>query len=172
VLWPRFTLLGGGAMQDAALSGAMLALGSAVCSAFAAIFIRGMTQTESTGAIVLYFALSSSVLSLLSLPFGWVMPSGWEALVLVVMGLLGGVGQILMTQAYKYAGAGTIAPFEYTSILWGVSFGYLLFGEIPTWSVVFGGLVVMAAGIFIILRERRLGLERQRQRSAMTPPPS
>jgi drug/metabolite transporter (DMT)-like permease len=170
ILWPRFTLLGGGLVQDAALFGALLALASAVCSAFAAIFIRSMTQTESTGSIVLYFALSSSMLSLLTLPLGWVVPDLEEAAILVVMGLFGGVGQILMTSAYRSADAGTIASFEYLSMLWGVSFGYLLFGEIPSPSVLVGGAIVVAAGIFIIFRERRLGLERARQRSAMSPP--
>lgn len=171
ILWPRFTLLSGGIMQDLALFGAVLSLLSAVCSAFAAIFIRNMTQTESTGTIVLYFALNSSLLALLSLPFGWVIPGPLDAAVLVATGLLGGVGQILMTSAYRNANAATIAPFEYVSMLWGVTFGYLLFGEAPTWSVVLGGAIVVAAGIFIIFRERRLGLERARQRSAMGPPP-
>lgn len=172
ILWPRFTLLSGGVVQDVALLGAMLALSSAVCSAFAAIFIRSMTQTESTGSIVIYFALSSSLLSLLSLPFGWIVPNAEEAVLLIAMGLLGGVGQILMTSAYKNADAGTIASFEYLSMLWGVSFGYLLFGEAPSSSVIVGGAIVVAAGIFIIFRERRLGLERARQRSAMGPPPT
>jgi drug/metabolite transporter (DMT)-like permease len=172
ILWPRFTLLSGGLAQDTALFGAVLALSSAVCSAFAAIFIRSMTQTESTGTIVLYFALSSSAISLISLPFGWAVPNATDAALLVTMGLLGGVGQILMTSAYRNADAGTIASFEYLSMLWGVSFGYFLFGEIPTSSVIFGGAIVVAAGIFIIFRERRLGLERARQRSAMGPPPT
>lgn len=171
ILWPRLTLLSGGIAHDVALLGAMLAFCSAISSAFAAIFIRSMTQTESTGTIVFYFALSSSLLSLASAPFGWVKPDLTEALLLVAMGLLGGVGQIMMTSAYRNAAAGTIAPFEYVSILWGVSFGYVIFGEVPTWSVLVGGAIVVAAGIFIIHRERRLGLERAPQRGAMSPPP-
>ena len=172
ILWPRFTLFSGSVAQDAALIGAMLALGSAVLSAFAAIFIRKMTQTEPTGTIVLYFAVSSSVLSLVSLPFGWVVPTPGEAGLLLLTGLLGGIGQILMTSAYRNADAGTIAPFEYVSMLWGVSLGYLVFSEVPNSSVVVGGAIVVAAGIFIIYRERQLGLERARQRSAMVPPPA
>jgi drug/metabolite transporter (DMT)-like permease len=172
ILWPRFTVLSGGTIGDAALLGAMLALASALFSAFAAIFIRSMTHTESTGTIVFYFALSSSILSLaVSLPFGWAAPSGWDAAILVLMGLLGGVGQILMTSAYRHADAGTIASFDYVSMLWGLAFGFLLFREVPTSSVIFGGAIVVAAGIFIIFRERRLGLERARQRRAMGPPP-
>jgi drug/metabolite transporter (DMT)-like permease len=72
------------------------------------------------------------------------------------------MGQILMTSAYRHAGAATIASFEYVSMIWGLTFGYLMFGEIPTAAVIVGGAIVIAAGIFIIFRERALGLERQR----------
>lgn len=173
ILWPRFTLLSGGGVADKALFGALLSLASAFLSAFAAVFVRSMTRTESTGAIVFYFSLNAAILgAVATLPFGWVVPDAHDALLLVLMGLLGGVGQILMTSAYRDADAGTIASFEYVSMLWGVGFGYLLFGEVPTSSVMTGGAIVVASGIFIIFRERRLGLERARQRKAMSPPPA
>lgn len=172
ILWPRLTLLRGGDYTDAALIGACFALMGALFSAFAGIFIRSMTQTESTGTIVFYFAVTGSVLGLMTLPFGWVVPSPGDAAVLLLCGLLGGVGQILMTSAYKYAGASTIAPFEYVSILWGLAFGYVLFSEVPHTTVFLGGAIVMGAGIVIILRERQLGIQRARQRKAMPPPPA
>jgi drug/metabolite transporter (DMT)-like permease len=106
-----------------------------------------------------------------SLPFGWVVPSGPDAAVLILTGLLGGVGQILMTSAYRNAPAATVASFEYVSMLWGVAFGYLLFNEAPTQNVVAGGAIVVAAGIVIIFRERALGLQRKRQRKATPLPP-
>jgi drug/metabolite transporter (DMT)-like permease len=56
-------------------------------------------------------------------------------------------------------------------MLWGLSFGYLVFGEVPGASVFLGGALVIAAGIFIIFRERRLGIERQREREASRVPP-
>lgn len=173
ILWPRLTLFSADAVRDTAFLGAMLALASAFFSAFAAIFIRNMTQTETTGAIVFYFAVTSSILAVVvSLPFGWAVPDGRDAILLVLMGLFGGVGQILMTSAYREADAATIASFEYVSMLWGVAFGYLLFGEAPTASVILGGAIVVGAGIFIIFRERRLGLERANQRKVTPPPPA
>jgi drug/metabolite transporter (DMT)-like permease len=172
ILWPRLTLVRSDAFADAALLGAALALLSAFFSAFAAIFVRRMTQTESTGTIVFYFALWSSVLALASLPFGWVVPGPADTALLLLTGLLGGVGQILMTSAYRAAAAATIASFDYISMLWGVALGYVFFREVPTVSVIFGGAIVIAAGIFIIFRERRLGLQRKRQRKAMPPPPA
>lgn len=169
ILWPRLTLLRSGSFEQAAVLGAILSLSSAFFSGFAGIFVRSMTLTEGTGTIVFYFSLSCTVLSLASLPFGWVAPDAREALILVVMGLFGGVGQILMTAAYREAGAATVASFEYVSMLWGIAFGYLFFSEVPTRSVLFGGAIVVAAGIFIVVRERRLGL-RKLARSVAAPP--
>jgi drug/metabolite transporter (DMT)-like permease len=162
ILWPRLTFFEGAGFEEAALIGASLALLGAISSAFAAIFIRSMTRIESTGSIVIYFAISGTLFSLLSLPFGWTVPNAHDAWLLVAIGLLGGLGQILMTSAYRYAGAATIASFEYVSMIWGLTFGYLVFGEVPTSAIIVGGAIVIAAGIFIIFRERRLGLERPR----------
>ncbi len=171
ILWPRLTVLEGVAMEDAAFLGAVLALCGAFAAAFAAIFVRSMTKTESTGSIVVYFSLSGSVLALLTLPLGWVVPEPREALLLLAVGLLGGTGQMLMTSAYRHADAATVASFEYVSMLWGLSFGYLVFGEVPSASVILGGAIVIAAGIFIIFRERSLGLQRERERKAVRPSP-
>ena len=172
ILWPRFTVFVGGDTESTAFLGTMLALFGAFAGANAAILVRTMTRTESTASIVLYFSLTATILSLVvSLPFGWVMPSASEAALLVAIGLLGGIGQILMTSSYRYADAATIASFDYVSMLWGVGLGYVLFGEVPSSSVIFGGAIVVAAGIFIIFRERRLGIERRRERrsSRITP---
>ena len=76
-----------------------------------------------------------------------------------------------MTSAYRNADAATIASFDYVSMLWGLSFSYVFFNEIPAASVLYGGAIVVAAGIFIIFRERQLGLQRKRQRKAAPPTP-
>jgi drug/metabolite transporter (DMT)-like permease len=62
-----------------------------------------------------------------------------------------------------------IAPFEYTSLLLGLIVGYLAFGDIPTVMMLIGAAIVIASGIFVILREHRLGLDRQKSRAANTP---
>ena len=79
------------------------------------------------------------------------------------------VAQILMTEAYRYAEASTVAPFEYTSMILGVAVGYLAFGEVPTIHMIIGGLIVIGAGLFIIWRERRLGIERAGVRKVAPP---
>ncbi|MFC3631164.1 DMT family transporter [Paracoccus angustae] len=149
--------------------GAVVAFGGAVGAALAQIFVRRLVRDERTSAIVFWFSVTSTILGLLTLPFGWVMPDPQTAMLLVGSGILGGVAQILLTSAYRFADASLVAPFEYVSMLLAIAIGWHVFGEAPTGVVLTGAALVIAAGIAIIWRERRLGLERSRQRKAMTP---
>jgi len=139
--------------------GVLLVLGSAFLAALAQIFVKGMAGQESTTAIVFWFTATSSVLSLVTIPFGWVWPTGPEVVFLIGAGLLGGVGQILLTSSYRFADAGVLAPFTYVSMLWSVLIGYIWFNEIPTLGMLAGAALVICAGVIIVLRERQLGLD-------------
>ena len=167
VLSPRMTVLENTDVSQTL--GAMLVLGSALFAALAQVFVRKLVQIESTAAIVFYFSVSATVLSLFTIPYGWVMPPTPILIMLVMAGLLGGVGQILLTSAYRFADVSVIAPFEYTSMLLAIASGYLFFNEVPTQRTLAGAVLVISAGVLIIWRERALGLERQKQRRAMTP---
>lgn len=149
--------------------GAVVTLAGAACAALAQIFVRKLVHEERTSAIVFWFSVTSTLLSLLTLPYGWVMPDPTTAALLVMTGLLGGIGQILLTSAYRAADASLVAPFEYSSMLLALLLGWFVFGEAPTRVMLAGAALVILAGILIIWRERNLGLERARQRKAMTP---
>ena len=164
VLWPH---LGQGA-QDRAILGAALVLCGAVFSALAQITIRRLVQTEAASAIVFYFSLTSATLGLATLPFGWVWLGGGQATLLVCAGLLGGLGQILLTSSYRFADASLVAPFEYASILLALCIGFWVFGEVPSRAMLTGAALVVLAGVLIIWRERRLGLERAKAKGAGT----
>lgn len=151
--------LGGGEGRDAAI-GATAAIVAAFFMALAMIFIRKLTETEETTTIVVYFSLAASALSLLTLPFGWVVPTPGDAAILVAIGLMGGIGQLLLTQSYRFADASVIAPFEYTTIIWTLSLGIIFLGEIPTVTVLVGAGIVVFSGVAVVVRERRLGLVR------------
>ncbi|OYU17357.1 MAG: EamA family transporter [Rhodobacteraceae bacterium PARR1] len=168
VLSPRLTVVSGGAGHQEAF-GAMLVLGGAVFSALAQVFVRKLVAGEKTATIVFYFSVTSTLLSLVTIPFGWVVPTAVEAATLVAAGLLGGVGQILLTSSYRFADASVVAPFDYASMLFALGFGWFFFGELPTVTMLAGAALVVTAGLLIIWRERALGLERARQRKAMTP---
>ncbi|PKP75270.1 MAG: EamA family transporter [Alphaproteobacteria bacterium HGW-Alphaproteobacteria-6] len=169
ILSPRLTALGAGEMAEAETLGALIVLVGAVFSALAQVFVRRLVIEERTSAIVFYFSVTSALLSLISLPWGWVMPAAPTAALLVLAGLLGGIGQIFLTSSYRHADASVIAPFEYASMVLALVVGYVVFDEVPTLVVLGGATLVVAAGILIIWRERQLGLERARQRRAMTP---
>lgn len=149
--------------------GAVVAIGGAAGSALAQIFVRKLVRQERTSAIVFWFSFTSTVLGLLTLPFGWIMPDAATAALLTGSGILGGVAQILLTSAYRFADASLVAPFEYVSMLLAIVIGWYVFGEAPTPVVLTGAALVILAGITIIWRERQLGLERNRQRKAMAP---
>ena len=168
VLAPRLSVSPDQAGTAEAL-GAMLVLGGAVFAALAQVFVRKLVNTEKTAAIVFYFSLTATVLSLVTLPFGWVWPTAQETALLVLSGLLGGLGQILLTSSYREADASLVAPFDYASMLFALGIGYFVFREVPTWTMLGGAALIVTAGILIIWRERQLGLERARQRKAMTP---
>jgi drug/metabolite transporter (DMT)-like permease len=170
ISWPELTLLtSGAALGDQEVLGVIAALVAAAISAVAMLLVRNLVQSEPTATIVLWFSVTASILALLSLPFGWQALTPVQAALLVVSGFCGGVAQILMTAAYRHSEASVVAPFEYTSMILGIAVGYLAFGDVPTVHMLIGGLIVVAAGIFIIWRERQLGLERARTRQA-TPP--
>lgn len=113
VLWPRLSLTGRAELGTAEALGAMLVLGGAVFAALAQVFVRKLVQTERTPAIVFWFSMTATLLSLLTLPYGWALPTPREAGLLVLAGLMGGVGQILLTSSYREADASVIAPFDY-----------------------------------------------------------
>ena len=169
VLSPRLTVMSGETVRGAQAFGAMLVLGGAVFAALAQVFVRKLVNTEKTSAIVFWFSATATLLSLVTLPFGWVWPTPREAAILVSCGVLGGLGQILLTSAYRHADASLVAPFDYASMLFALAIGYWVFGEVPTLTVLAGAALVVTAGVLIILREGRLGMKRARQRKAMTP---
>ena len=169
VLSPRLTLLAGEVASHREAFGALLVLGGAIFAALAQVFVRKLVNSENTSAIVFWFSLTATVLSLATLPFGWVIPTATEAIILIAAGLLGGVGQILLTASYREADASLVAPFDYASMLFALLIGYFVFSEVPTWTMLGGAALVISAGILIIWRERKLGLERAKARKAMTP---
>ncbi|MBS0564242.1 MAG: DMT family transporter [Proteobacteria bacterium] len=169
IMSPNLTALRGGNAGATEALGAVVVLVGAVFTALAQVFVRRLVSTETTSAIVFFFSLNSALLALVTLPFGWVWPDPATAAILVMTGLLGGVGQVFLTSCYRYADASVVAPFEYASMILSIAIGYVGFGEVPGRATLLGAAIVILAGIIIIWREHQLGLERVRQRQAMTP---
>jgi drug/metabolite transporter (DMT)-like permease len=163
ISWPRISLLDGAADQDA-LYGVVATVLSTMFAAMATIFVRALVKTEKSPTVVLYFSSMASFFAAMTAFFGWAPLDLYNASILIGAGVLGGIGQILMTECYRHASVSTIAPFDYTSIVFGIVLGFILFGDIPGGQMLLGTAIVAAAGIFIIYREHQLGLQRKEQR--------
>jgi len=160
--WPRLSLIRDGGLADGEALGAVLMLAAAFLMALAQIHIRWLSRTEPTLAIVFWFHVTVSVGALASLPFGWVWPDAATWALLIAAGIFGGTAQILVTESYRISDASTLAPFEYSAMLYGLAIGYAVFGEVPGAMVMAGACVVIGAGLFILHRERQLGLAQKR----------
>ena len=170
IIWPRLTVFSGGLenMSGATL-GAISALLAACFAATAVMLVRKLVQTERSATIVLYFSMASALIGLCSMPFGWLMPTLEQFALLVSAGILGGIGQILLTESYRHADMSVVAPFEYASLILSVIIGYVFFKDIPTLEMLVGGMIVVGSGLFIIFREHQLGLERKRANEVSPP---
>jgi len=160
MLAPVFSIHG--MKAEGMVLGVTLALAGAVGAGFAVTQVRRLTQTETTGTIVIYFSLVASAASLVTVP-EWTLPSWQSGLALIAIGLSGGCAQILLTAANRYAPASVVAPFNYATLLWAVFFGALFFREWPHPLVFCGAALVVASGIGVAWREGRM--ERARSRT-------
>jgi drug/metabolite transporter (DMT)-like permease len=165
MLVPQFDVsryAGAGVVTVAAV-GSLFAMMSAVCNAGTVIQTRRLTQSETTSSIVFYFSIVCALAGALTLPFAWHSPTQSEWVALIALGVLGGIAHIFLTESYRYATASVVAPFDYSSMLWALLLGYWLFGELPSALVYVGATIVAGAGLFVIWRERQLGLQRARE---------
>lgn len=144
--------------------GVLFALAGAVGSAGAVTTIREIGKTEAGPTIVFYFTLAGMLWGLLSLPIGmmfpqthltWVIPNLGVLAGLIAAGVVGGVGQLLHTQALKVAPVAVVAPFDYSQLLWAAILGYLIWGDTPSPTTLAGAGVVAASGVYILWRETR-----------------
>lgn len=151
---------GGGWPQGVVAIGMAAAVAQGVWSAMTTLLVRSLSATESSTTIVLWQSLLMTAFTLVALPFVWTTPSLFELLLLVLVGLVGGVAQIMLTEAYASAEVSALGPYSYTSILWAVAIGWLVFSDAPGWATIAGSTLIVAAGLYILHREIR----RTRQR--------
>jgi len=169
VILSDYVIPGAAEAGERNVGGAAFAIAGAVFGALAATQVRSIVRYESAATIVVYFSLFTALFALATLPFGWVMPGPLDFGMLVLAGIFGGLGQVLLTQSYRFGDASLIAPFDYTSMLWSLVVSLLVFATWPSPVVLIGAGIVIAAGLFVIWREHRLGIERARSKRAQSP---
>ncbi|WP_395826252.1 DMT family transporter [Elstera sp.] len=148
--------LAGPSLDMGTVIGVGAGIAMAATTAAAKIEIKRLTATEPPGTIAFYFALVCAVGGLTTAPFGWAATDGATLAWLVGAGLTGGLAHIAMTEAIARAPVSTLAPFEYTAMLWAMGFDLLVFGLLPVpLSLLGAGLIVGAAAVVAVGERKR-----------------
>ena len=130
------------------------------CIGFAgvSILIRKLTLAgESVWLIAFYFSLVSGLGGLLTIPFGvWKMPNTYDFILLILIGLLGGTANLLLTQSYKLAEVTLTTPLKYLSLVIAIIFGFYFFEEIPSIYTLSGAALIVVSSAIIFIRESQL----------------
>ncbi len=139
--------------------GVIYALAFSFLSAVVVVWIRQMSATERSEAIVFYFMAACAVVGAIVMAFDHVPLTFANTFWLVLCGFFGGTGQLLMTYSYKYGEPSLLAPFDYISMIWAMILGWFVFGEMPENLVLIGAGVVIVSGLLIFWREHHHKVE-------------
>ena len=120
---------------------------------YVAIAIRQLSKTEPVWLISLYFSVAITLLSLFTIPYGWIMPSLYDLAFLSFIGFFGGVANLWLSQSYKYSEVSLVTPLKYLALVFAIFFGYLIWGEIPTIKTLMGAGLVIISSLIIFRRE-------------------
>jgi len=139
--------------QDIGL-GQMLALFATIMWSVCMIIIKSLGRTESSLTITVYMSLVMAPLALLPALWVWQWPTGEQFLWLAAIGILGGSGQMAMTEALKAGETHVIMPMDFTRLIWISAIAYIAFAEVPGFYTWIGGAIIFTATAFIAWRER------------------
>ena len=121
-----------------------------------AISIRSLSKTEPNYLIAFYFSILSLLVGLGTIVNGWIWPTPFEALLFAILGLSGGIANLLLTQSYRLADASLVSPIKYLSLIVAVVAGYLIFSEVPKSMTLFGASLIVVSSFIIFRREATL----------------
>lgn len=136
--------------------GALFALTNAVMYGTVTVAVRGMTRTESANTLVIWQLAVLAFFHSFLLFFGWQWPTPMDGVMLFGTGFTNAVGQWFWTKSLHLAPAPAVTPFYYLMLVWAVMFGFIIWGEVPSVSLIVGSAIVVSTGLFLFLREARL----------------
>jgi len=156
--------LGQGAFQGAInpwiAFGMAIAVLHGVFSAATTLLVRSLSSTESSTTIVTWQSILMTCFTGMALPFVWVTPTPWEFALLLGVGLVGGIAQVMLTEAYASAQVSSLGAYSYTGILWAALLGWWFFGDTPGIATLVGAGLIVLAALYIMQREMRRGVKR------------
>ena len=120
---------------------------------YVAIAIRQLSTTEPVWLISLNFSAAITIVSLFTIPFGWIMPNIQDLFLLSLIGVFGGVANLWLSQSYKFSEVSLVTPLKYLALVFAIIFGYFIWDEVPTIKTLSGALLVIISSIIIFRRE-------------------
>ena len=144
---------------------AMIALGGSLSFALLMLITRSLRSTPDIVMASSQFAGTFLLGALLS-PFGWVTPSLGSLGLFAAAGCTSVVALLCVNRSLKLAPASVVVPYQYSMIVWAVIFGFVVFGDVPSLATIIGSAIIIGAGLYIFLREQKLG----REETAVNPP--
>lgn len=136
--------------------GAVLGLIFSLLQALVLLYARVLMKTDSPILVSLYTTVTGLALTLPFLPFVWVTPSFWDLVLLLVLGLGGGLGQIFIVMGYKHVEASLASPFLYSALIWGILFDLLIWAHLPNQHMLIGAGLIIVSSLYILMREKHL----------------
>ena len=134
----------------------LLPIGSALFMASVYLTTRSLMNTESSTSIVFYYSFALLFTSLIFFPSDFIIPDTFNLILALSLGIMGSMGHFFMSQAARHADVAVTSPFEYSSFIFVGLMGYFFFYEIPSNSVIIGGILIIISGVYVAYRERKV----------------
>lgn len=144
---------------------AMIALGGSLSFATLMLITRSLRATPDIVLATSQFG-GTFILGAVLSPIGWVTPSAGSLVLFFAAGLISVAALFCVNRSLKLAPASAVVPYQYSMIVWAVIFGFVVFGDVPSWATIVGAAIIIGAGLYIFVREQQLG----RQEPAVNPP--
>ncbi|NEU94965.1 DMT family transporter [Bradyrhizobium uaiense] len=144
---------------------AMIALGGSLSFAVLMLITRSLRATPDIVLATSQFG-GTFILGLVLSPIGWVTPTPGSLVLFFTAGIISVAALLCVNRSLKLAPASVVVPYQYSMIVWAVIFGFVVFGDVPSWATIIGAAIIIAAGLYIFVREQQLGLTD----SAVNPP--
>ena len=145
--------------------GVLIALGGSFSFALLMLITRSLRATPDVVLASSQFAGTFALGAVMS-PFGWITPDLGSLVLFAAAGCISVSALLCVNRSLKLAPASVVVPYQYSMIVWAVMFGYIVFDDKPTMATIAGAAIIIGAGLYIFLRERKLG----RGETVVSPP--
>ena len=134
---------------------AIVALGGSFFFALLMIITRKVRGSDDI-TLVTWTTTGALLMGLVTAPWTWVTPGPRDLLLLALLGVVALGGHMCVNRSLKLAPAAVVVPYQYTQIVWAVLFGWIVFGDVPELGIYVGSGIIVAAGLYIFMREQTL----------------